>query len=162
MKSKKSLIPWIFIALVGIFMLLDFAFVKLAYHSYSGTYTDNHYQKGVDYNKVYKSGIYDDKTGWHGIAEFGEDYSSIIFKLMDSEERPITDADVQAKILRPVTADYDMLIQLKNIGNGFYTGVLNLPLEGQWEIRVRATKGNDEYVMTERIYKEDESENEEE
>lgn len=151
MKKEFSYIPYLFVIFIVSFMVFDFAFLKLSLETYSGTYTDNHYQKGIDFNKVYKSGIYDDKTGWKSIITISKDFSKLSFKLTTSEKEAISDATVKAKIIRPVTNKHDFYIDLNNIGNGLYESKLSLPLEGQWEIRIKAVKDDLEYVASTRI-----------
>lgn len=158
MKKKKSIIPWLFVLLIGTFMLLDIAFVRLAFKSYSGTYTDNHYQKGVDFNKVYQSGIYNDKTGWKGEITVSKNYDKVIFALKDAKGNSISKANVKAKLMRPVTTKFDQIFELAESSKGLYESPLNLELEGQWEIRVKAIKDNSEYISTIRINTEEENE----
>ena len=131
MKKKKSIIPWFFVLLIGTFMLLDIAFVNLAFKSYSGTYTDNHYQKGVDFNKVYQSGIYNDKTGWKGEITVSKNFDKVMFTLKDAKGVAISSANVKAKLLRPVTTQFDKLFELTESSNGIYESPLTLELQGQ-------------------------------
>lgn len=151
MKKKRSIIPWLFVLLIGTFMVLDIWFVNLAFKSYSGTYTDNHYQKGVDFNKVYKSGIYNDKTGWKGLITVSKNFDKLLFTLKDSKGVAISNADVKAKLIRPVTTKFDKIFDLTESDLGHYESPINLELDGQWEIRVKASKDGNEYVSTIRI-----------
>lgn len=129
-------------------MLLDFGFVYLSQITYTGVYTDNHYKKGLNFNQIYKSEIYQDQTGWKSTIDFKN--NKLTFSLHDSNGQPILGAHVVAKVIRPVTDKHDQTLPLHE-ENGVYTAKLSLPLPGQWEIRVKATQNTQEYIATRRI-----------
>ncbi len=161
----KSKIPYYFIALIGTFMLLDFAFVTLAKLTYTGVYTDNHYKKGMDFNKIYGSEVYSDKTGWRSQAKLStkilgdetklkvslERPQDLIFQLLDKNGRPISEANVMGKLLRPVTDKYDSVLEFKEISKGLYKSNLSIPMNGQWHIRIKAGIEGKEFVSTYKI-----------
>lgn len=148
MRRNKSIIPYLIFGLVGLFMMLDLGFMYLAKVSYTGVYTDNHYKKGLNFNQIYKSEVYHDKTGWKSDVVY--ENGLIIFKLFDSNGDVLSNAKVVAKVIRPVTDKYDINLELFE-ENGQYHGKVELPLKGQWEIRIKALKNGHEYVTSQRI-----------
>ena len=56
-KKKSSYIPIYFIAFILTFVAIDAIYIYVAKNTYSGVYTDDHYQKGIDYSKANSKGI---------------------------------------------------------------------------------------------------------
>jgi nitrogen fixation protein FixH len=146
-------------------MLLDIAFVTLAQKTFTGVYTTNQFKKGLDFNKIYKSEIYSNETGWSAKAELagtklyeetklnllGEGSYSIGFMLEDSSKEPLTNAKVQGKLIRPVTDKYDLFFDFQEESPGVYMARIPIALKGQWHIRIKAEKDSKEYVATYKI-----------
>lgn len=148
---RKSYIPWIFVFFIGLFMLLDVAFVTLAQKTYTGVYTENYYQKGVDFDKINRQGIYKDKMGWKGEISYDAKRKIIKFTLRDHEGRLLSVDKVVAKILRPVTHDFDQVVTLNERAFGVYEVSHEFAGIGQWDIRIKAFKDNQEFITAKRI-----------
>lgn len=161
----KSKIPYYFIALIGTFMLLDFAFVTLAKLTYTGVYTDNHYKKGVDFNKIYSSEVYHGNSSWHNVTTLGKlelteetkltldinNPHELAFRFIDNKNEPIEGAIVIGKLLRPVTDKYDTEFNFHEVSKGFYSTKISFPMKGQWHIRIKAISDNKEFITTAKI-----------
>ncbi len=161
----KSKIPYYIIALIGTFMLLDFAFVTLAKLTYTGVYTDNHYKKGLDFNKIYGAEIYVGDNSWNSQITLNQtilkdtiklplkihEPQELYFHFTDHQNKPIKNAIVMGKLIRPVTDAYDTEFKFHEIKNGLYNTKISFPMKGQWHIRVKALSDNKEFVTTAKI-----------
>lgn len=158
---KKSKIPYIIIAVIVTFMLLDIAFVTLAQKTFTGVYTQNHFKKGLNFNKIYSSEVYSNTTGWQTSARLDgntlsnakakidlqdEERHQLEFVLLDSDDEPITHAKVKGKLLRPVTDKYDYIFDLEYKGHGVYAADIPVGLKGQWHLRIKAVHDDKEYI----------------
>ncbi len=152
--TKESKTPLFFIAFIFLYVLLNFIFIYISKSSYNGTVTENAYEKGISYNRVLKSNQEQEKLGWIGTLEYHSIERSKIeltFTLLDKHQKPIKNAQVNAQIMRPVTDKYDSHITLKETSPGVYQEKLELPLMGQWEIKLKAILGNNDYFLNKRI-----------
>lgn len=63
------------------------------------------------------------------------------FKLTDLEGKPITDAEIKFTIIMPAMpgmAEIRSVGDAKHVGDGIYTGELNIPVSGSWTLVVEA------------------------
>lgn len=130
-------------------MLLDGIFVYFAHQTYTGPYTENAFQKGLDFDKINQQSIYQQQTAWH--AEIAVQDDRITLHLTDPDGRNISDAKVLAKVVRPATNRYDQVLELKAQGDGFYNCDFVFPAPGQWEIRVKASYQDQEFITSKRV-----------
>jgi len=147
--SKK--IPVFIFGLVIFFMIIDFIFITIASQTYTGLYTENYFQKGVDVDKLKNQAVYKESTKWKEIVTLDFTNTNLAFKLTDHNGQPIANAQVTAKVLRPVTNKYDFLIELKEIEPGVYQSAIKFPEAGQWDIRIKAKHNNQEFITTKKV-----------
>lgn len=148
-KLNPKLIPFFILSFVGFFMLLDGLFVYYAHKTYTGHYTDNAYQKGLDFDKINKQSVYQPKTAWQ--CEIFSNGEVIKVVLKDAEGRYINNAQVSAKIVRPTTNKYDQVVDLRFVNDGTYEAQHHFAGKGQWDIRVKAVSNDDEFITTKRV-----------
>lgn len=148
---KSAYLPWMIFSLVALFMLFDLGFIALAQKTFSGVYTDNYYQKGVDFDKINRSSIYQDKTGWKSEIMYNEDSRQVSVRLHTANGEGVSGVRVQAKVIRPVTSKFDQILDMVEWSPGLYGAHLDLPENGQWEIRVKARFEGEEYISSRRF-----------
>ena len=146
-------------------MLLDIAFVTLAKMTYAGVYTENHYKKGMDFNKIYSSEVYKGEHSWNNKITINKTIlkdeiklqlkintpQELNFYLTDHQNKPISNAKVIGKLIRPVTDKHDSAFALKETTKGNYSANISFPLKGQWHIRIKAMLDDKEYISTAKI-----------
>lgn len=147
--SKK--IPAFIFGLVILFMILDFIFITIAYQTYTGLYTENYFQKGVEVDKLKNQLVYKGSTRWKANITLDYTNTKLFFKLTDHDGKPIAHAQVIAKVLRPVTNKYDFLIDFHESEPGVYQSPIKFPKTGQWDIRIKAQYDNQEFITTKRV-----------
>ncbi|MCB9991986.1 MAG: FixH family protein [Rhodospirillales bacterium] len=131
-------IPWFFVLFFVVLAILDGIFVTIALKTHTGTVTDNPYEEGLAYNKTLEAAAARDALGWQADLSLGADHE-LRLSLADDQAKPIEGASVVAKIIRPVQDGYDFEIALTEQGSGVYKAPANLPLPGQWQVRIFAT-----------------------
>lgn len=154
-QSRQSAwIPWSF---VGFFLLVFAAnglMLVIAFDSWTGVSDQDAYRRGLAYNDQIETARAQDALGWRGDLAFrwgGPHRGRIEFVLRDPARGPLDGAAVQAKILRPTHQGYDFDVAMQPLGGGRYAAELELPLSGQWEIRVDAAHPRGTYRLFERI-----------
>ena len=148
-------IPWAFVAFFGIVLAANGAMIWFAFQSWTGLETGSAYQRGLAYNRTLETARQQAALGWRvgfSFAQSGERQAMIELTLEDRYGDLLESADVQATIVRPTHAGYDFVQTLPHRTAGRYQALLDLPLPGQWEIRVVAAEGGDAYRLTERVY----------
>ena len=151
LEMKRVSLPWMIFSLIAFFMLLDLGFIALAQKTFSGVYTDNYYQKGVDFDKINRQGIYQDEIGWKSEIMYNEDSRQVSLRLRDANGRALAGAKVQAKVMRPVTNKFDHLLDMTELSSGLYGAKVDFLENGQWEIRVKAQFNGQEYINSRRF-----------
>ena len=97
---QRSFIPWAIALFVLLFMLLDIGFVGFAQKTFTGLYTDNYYQKGVDFDKINRQGLYQNQAGWKADIVYNEKIQEIRYYLYDGKGRAFSADKVLAKIMQ--------------------------------------------------------------
>ena len=149
-KSSKKIPVFIF-GLIILFMIIDFIFITIASQTYTGLYTENYFQKGVDVDKLKNQAVYKEPSGWKGKITLDHPCTNLAFKLTDHDGNPIINAQVTAKIIRPVTNKYDFLLDLHESEAGIYQSAIRFPEAGQWDIRIKAKYNEQEFITTKKV-----------
>ena len=148
-------IPWAFVAFFGIVLAANGAMIWFAFQSWTGLETGSAYQRGLAYNRTLEAARQQAALGWKvgfSSEQTGERQAVIELTLQDRHGDLLERAHVQATIVRPTHVGYDFMQGLIHKTAGRYQALLDLPLPGQWEIRIVAAEGGDAYRLTERVY----------
>lgn len=146
-------IPWAFVAFFATFIAVDAVMVYLAVGSFSGVSTQNAYQEGLEYNDKLAAMRREKALGWTAAVDFrasGPQQGRLVVTLLDRDGTPLTQAKAQAELVRPTQEGYDFTVPLVREGEHFAAD-LDLPLAGQWEVRLAVSRGADSFHQRERI-----------
>lgn len=138
--------PWLFVAAFGIVVAVNGVMIKLAIGSFSGLYTENSYERGLDYNATLAAARAQEEMGWQVELEAvpsGQDAATgravaIEARFLDRDGRALIGLAVRALLLRPAAAGHDVELALAERGGGRYAGNVALPFAGQWDLRIVA------------------------
>jgi nitrogen fixation protein FixH len=151
---RDAWIPWLFVA----FFLLVFAangvMLLIAFGSWTGVSDHDAYQRGLAYNEEIEAARAQEALGWQGDLVFGEGETHgarVEFTLRDAARDPLDGAVVRARVMRPTHQGYDFDVAFRPRGDGRYVAELELPLPGQWEVRVTAEHPRGSYRLVERV-----------
>ena len=150
--------PWIFVAAMGVVVVVNGILVAFALGSWTGLETRGHYEKGLAYNQDLAAAQAQAERGWRfGFALDGVEASDGIRRatlsatFADRDGRPLGDLDVVAVIRRPVAEGHDQEVRLAAAGDGIYRTSVDFPLPGQWEVRIHAYRGEAVFQESRRV-----------
>lgn len=146
-------LPWTFVAFFAVVIVVNAIMVYFAATSWTGIHTTKHYLKGLDYNRTLEAVEQQKARGWTSTLSVASDNDGLRLDLdlRDVGERALTGAEVTAQFVRPTHEGYDLEIKLVDYGKGYYTGRLQAPLPGQWDVHVVAKHSQGDYKVTRRI-----------
>lgn len=128
------------IAFFAVIFAVNGIMVFIALDTFTGVHTDDAYRSGRDYNQVIDAARSQADRGWNVTMthEVTEGTLQLAVTFQDKVERPIEGLTVTAELWRPTHDGHDRELKLAPIGAGRYAGTTDLPLAGQWEIRLLA------------------------
>ena len=109
-------IPWMFVAFFVVIAMVDAVFVTFAIKTRPGTVTEQAYEKGLAYNATLDAAEKQKALGWTDVTTYEDGILS--FTLKDKDGKPLSGAEVTAKITRPVAEGYDSTVKLAQTGEG--------------------------------------------
>jgi len=151
-EEKKKLnkrIPRYFILFFVCLAILDGFLVTTAFKTHRGLVTDNAYQKGLDYNDTVAAYNQQEKLGWQADINYAN--SELTLKLNDANNNKIEDAKVTAYFTRVTQAGDDFSAKLTYNTNGLYSGDIDFPEKGQWDVRIAVIWKDQKYQKRKRI-----------
>lgn len=129
------------IAFVAV-LIANGALVYFALSSWPGLAYDNAFERGRKYNQVLREEDRESKLGWRFEAIYepaGERAGALVVRASDRDGRPLTDLGLAATLVRPVGgAVPDRPIDLRAQAPGVYAARFDVPMAGQWEVRLIA------------------------
>lgn len=148
-------IPWVFIGLFGVVLAANGTMIVIALATWTGLETTDAYQKGLTYNHTLGAAEAQAALGWQvgfSFAQTGARRGLIEVSLEDRNSHLIKNATVQAELVRPTHGGHDLMVDLPYQRGGKYRQEIELPLAGQWDVRITAIEGGQPYRLSERIY----------
>lgn len=118
----------------AVFASVDAFFVYMAVSSHTGTIIEKSYEQGLEYNALLGEARDQKQLGLNTDVTF--ENGVITLKAQDKANRPLTDAIIVAKIIRPSHDGYDFTVPLSHVKNGTYIAQPKFPLNGQWHIQL--------------------------
>lgn len=146
----------VFYAMAGFFgvvFLVNGVMVYFAITSWTGLETDNAYVRGLEYNQVLESASAQDALGWDvqfDVASQGMRAAAINARLAGTDASPLQGLRVEVEIRRPATDSQDQTLALSETAPGLYSGELNLPFAGNWDMRLVARNNNNDVFVVDR------------
>ncbi len=148
-------IPWVFVGLFLLVLVANSTLIVIAVSTFTGLETTNAYEKGLAYNNRLAAAAEQESLGWKAdllVTPLGEQQVTLVLQLNDRLGSPITSADVEAALLRPVQEGHDLTVRLDHQGHGRYGAEAALPLAGQWDVQLIARAREKTYRLAERIH----------
>jgi nitrogen fixation protein FixH len=147
-------IPWIFVGFFAVTIAVNGTMVWFAMHSWTGLETEHHWQEGIAYNSAIRGARAQEARGWQvGIDVRQTDglKARVAVDLKDRYGNNLTNAVVTAKLIRPTSDGHDLTIPLAYQGDGRYGAEFDVPLAGQWDVRVVADHVAGDYQQVKRV-----------
>lgn len=138
-------IPGLIFAFLCVFTIIVCGFVYVAYQTFTGEVTEKAYQKGLDFGKIYKTSLM--QTDNAVTADIAIVNQLVYLKLNTA----FKDYTLEAKIVKPVSFEYDKPLQFERISNKKFRAILPKLTPGNWEVRVKIVAGGEDYVFNRRL-----------
>lgn len=122
-----------FIAFFGVIVAVNTVFITTALSTHSGVVTEQPYEKGLAYDETLKAARAQPDLQQKAYFENGV----LRWVLHDENGQPLN-ADVNARLVRPVKDGQDFEVVMTQALGGVYEADLNLPMKGRWEAQLRA------------------------
>jgi len=153
---RRSLwIPWALVGIFGVFLIANGTMLYFATRSWTGLETESAYEKGLAYNDTIAAAEAQASLGWQVAVETGlvsEREAWVEVSLKDGDGHAIVAEQVWAHMVRPTHVGYDREAPLTALDAGRYRGVMELPLLGQWDLRVRVEHRGGVYLTSRRVF----------
>lgn len=150
--SRKALL--IILGGFSIVLAANSALVYFALSSWTGLETEQHFAKGLAYNDDLEAARRQQDLGWQmQLATTFSDATTgnIGITLLDREGRPLNDLTVKVFAVRPTHSGYDREFLASPKADGVYQAMFALPLQGVWDLRVVARRGDSDFQRVERV-----------
>jgi nitrogen fixation protein FixH len=144
MNTKKSPWPKAIIAFFAVVFAANWLLIYLAISGFEGLVEEDYYEKGLRYNDTVQQ---EKRLGWKIELSFADDLKTtdsnkakvVIF---DKAGMPIGGAKVKVVLRRPATDRFDREFEMVPSGCAYH-GTLSIPVNGLWDLHVKAEKGGD-------------------
>ncbi len=136
---------WIVFSFFATFITVDAVFVTVALRTNPGVVTEQAYEKGLAYNKVFEWQKDQKNMGYQGEITWEEDRLSV--DLRDLQGRIVSGCMLNATFSRPLADDPDIHVQLHE-EKGVYLAKVPSVAPGPWRIQIVADTPKGEFYMT--------------
>lgn len=144
------------IGFFGVVFLVNGTFVYFATSSWTGLETDNAYIRGLAYNRTLEAASAQDALGWDmqfDVAAPGLRSAVLTARVVNVEAAPVRGLTVAVEIRRPATDAEDRMVALEESDPGVFSGAVDLPFAGNWDMRMTARDERaDLYVVERRVW----------
>lgn len=152
------LYPWLFVAAMGLVILVNAAMIFFAVHSFTGLATQDPYDKGLAFNRTLAAAQAQAALGWQvDVAATASPADAaptvtLAAAFRDAAGRALDGLAVRAFLVRPTSAGHDRALDLPADGEGHYLTTAALPLRGEWLLTIVAKKDSQTWQSTQRIH----------
>jgi len=145
-----------FLGFFAVVFAVNGVFVYFATSSWTGLETENAYIRGLAYNRVLDAAEAQRALGWDvrlDVTGEGPRTAKVTAAFADAGGVPLDGLSVAAEFRRPATQGHDQAVTLNLVAPGEYGTTLDLPLAGNWDVRLVARQDEAErYVVKQRIW----------
>ncbi len=147
-------IPLTFCAGLAVVVAVNGAMVAVGLSTWPGVTAQNHYRKGLDYNRHLDVLKEERQLGWRAVSslERAEGGAALAVEVADASGRPLAEAAVAARLLRPTHEGMDRTVALVGMGAGHWGALVEDLAAGQWDLEIDIRSGGQRYRTRERMY----------
>ena len=139
----------------GLIFAVNGVFVYFALSTFNGVHTENAYIKGLNYNATIEAAQQQAALGWRMESVLTPtDRGGILTVTMHTADgEPVDGLGIDGMFLRPAQDGLDRPVVLQQVGAGRYDALVELPVRGQWDLRLVATaRDGATYRSAERVW----------
>lgn len=148
-------IPWIFVAGFAVVISVNGVMLHYALSTWTGVETTDHFLKGIRYNQDLAGARAQAERAWKveaGFAQTDPLKGIVSVTLHDKYGNLLKDAKVKVSFIRPTSEGHDRTVDLPYLGEGRYGMPVELPLHGQWDMRLVVEHATGDYQDEKRIW----------
>ncbi|AFJ01627.1 putative integral membrane protein linked to a cation pump [Methylophaga frappieri] len=151
--------PWVlgFLGFLVTFLTANAVFIYLAFQQRPNLVVDNFYERGKAY-AMKEAAVENEQTlGWNGVimapAKTRVNQKQPFEVLIQGKNSTALNLDsVTFFAYRPSDMNADFSIAMNQMAAGRYAADITFSLPGNWDVIVEAKQGEDEFLLTRRIY----------
>jgi nitrogen fixation protein FixH len=151
-----SRLPWIFVAAMGVVVVVNAGMVAAALSTYSGLSHRDAFGRGLAYNTVLAAAERRDALGWRLAVTLGAadaaGQRAVAVDLADRDGAPLGGAVLAAVFVRPVERVAPVPAVLVERRAGQHAGTVVLPAAGQWDLRIGIARGGERLEFSQRVF----------
>lgn len=125
-------IPWVFVGLMGLVVVVNGVMVIFALSTFTGITTPRPYDRGRTYNDVLEEAARQEALGWQPQVEFAG--GQLRVRVRDAVGAPVQ-GRLAGVLQRPLARDA-LPLEFRPAGLGAWVAEVAPPLPGQWEARL--------------------------
>lgn len=148
---KSSWIPWLFVGMFGVIVLVNGIMATFAFGTWSGLSTRGAYEKGVAYNETLADRARQAALGWQVAVSLEGQTPGLTVVLLDKQGVALWADSVRAKLTRPTQQGHDFEVELEDRGAGRFSAPLDLALPGIWDVTLTVTEAGETMVSSRRV-----------
>jgi len=148
-------IPWTFVAFFAVVVGANGVMAAFAVGSWTGLTTDNAYRDGLAYNRQLEAVQAQQALGWQvalDVNRVADGGTEIVVRVRDRFGYDISDAEITAVLMRPTNEGADIETMLKPRGEGYYGAQINVPLPGQWDLKLHVIRDGKSHRSIRRLH----------
>jgi len=132
------------VAFFGFVMLVNIVMVRAAITTFGGVDTPSSYQAGLAFKAEEAKAAAQVARNWTVEARIAPtaDGNALSFEVRDAAGRPVTGADVVARLAHPIDERRDVPVVVLEAGAGVYSGRVAAD-PGQWTLDIAIAKGGE-------------------
>lgn len=139
--------PWV---VLGCVVASQAGFLYIATSDASFAVEKDYYNQALKWDQYQEQQTVNAELGWK-VSSRVEPNRLLVLTLLDSAERPLTEADVNVEAFANVRAQERFELRLKEARPGVYTGVLPTSRLGLWELRLRVRLGSELFTAKQTV-----------
>lgn len=124
----------------GLIFAVNGVFVYFALTSFNGVHTENAYLKGLNYNATIEAAERQAALGWQmqTVLTPTDSGGVLTVTMRTADGEPVDGLGIDGVFWRPTQDGIDRPVVLQQVGAGRYDARVDLPVRGQWEVRLVA------------------------
>lgn len=157
--ARGAWIPWAFVLFFVVVTAVNGVMIWYALESWTGLSSGEAYDDGLRYNHNLQAARRQAELGWQprlvahltGAHPAGGNAAVVELALTDTHGQAVAGATVEAGFERPLQQAMDFTVALAPDRPGHYRAAFQLPLVGVWDAHVSIRRGDDLYVLQQRL-----------
>lgn len=142
---------WWIIGFFAVIIGVNATMATLALSTFNGVSEEQAYVDGLAFNQTLDAIAEQRALGWSVDTQIdrpGNLAASIRATYLDKSDIALTNLVVHAEFVRPVHQGYDFSVPLYQTAPGTYTATAEVPLSGQWMVRLVAERQESNQQLT--------------